>query len=69
MQLARTIGWLFLFCIFTGSLPVNKASAEEKESKIIYKADIIGPDGKPTEKAFNVSEGDLNELTTLLQRG
>jgi F-type H+-transporting ATPase subunit b len=62
--------WFGLALLLASSL-TGCAHKVEKESDIVYKAEIIGPDGRPEEKDFKVSqkEQDLTELTALLQKG
>ncbi len=49
----------------------NCAQAQEKKGEVLYKGEVIGPNGLPVERDFNITkkEEDLKELTTLLQEG
>ncbi len=70
MRFVNVVSWFGIALLLASSL-TGCAQKEEKESDIVYKAEIIGSDGKPEEKGFKVSqnEQDLRELTALLQKG
>ncbi len=68
MRLAKLTCWVLL--LVTGFAP-GFAKSEEKKKDVIYKGEVIGPEGTPVERDFNItkSEEEKKELTDLLQEG
>jgi F-type H+-transporting ATPase subunit b len=71
MRFVKLPAWFAVSVLLICNARACAQKESEKESDIIYSAEIIGPDGKPDERSFHVSkkEQDLKELTTLLQEG
>jgi F-type H+-transporting ATPase subunit b len=71
MRFVKLRLWFGLTTFLISFLAGGPAKSEEKKTDLIYKGEILGADGKPEAKAFNLSkeEKDLEELTALLSKG
>ena len=69
MRVAKSICWILLLLAgLTGRSAF--AQSEEKKKDIIYKGEVIGKEGMPVERDFNLTKSDeKKELTELLQEG
>jgi len=68
MRLAKLTCWILL--LVTG-FATGFAKSEEKKKDVIYKGEVIGPEGMPVERDFNISKKpeELEELKNLLGEG
>ena len=69
MRVAKSICWILLLLASFAGGPAF-AQSEEKKKDIIYKGEVIGKEGMPVERDFNLTKSDeKKELTELLQEG